>query len=116
MTTTATAPAVSLEETDALTLEALAPMPQDLIALREEKIAIQERIDALETRKKEIRDIFGQRLLDDGLQGYLLHGKVHARRTVVRSPRLDSKALKDKHPRIYAAFVKITESVRIVVD
>lgn len=116
MTATASAPALPLDEQAAALAEGIAEMPADLVALREEKIALQERKDALESRIAEIRDIFGKRLEEDGLQGYTYHGKVHARRSEVRTPRLDTKALKEKHPKIFAAFTKVTESVRVVIN
>lgn len=116
MTDTLTAPAVQLDETEAAQLEGLAPMPQDLISKRQERLALKEQRDAIQARMDEIRDEFGARLEAEGLQGFVLNGKVHARRSVVQTRRVDSKKLKEKHPQIWRAFSILTESVRIVVD
>ena len=107
------APAVTLDETEAAAAEALAPMPADLVALRERKLKLAEQRDLLNEQIDEIKGIFATRLVEDGLQGYVLAGKVHARRSLVRTSRLDSKKLKEKHPRIFAAFQTVTETVRI---
>jgi len=116
MTTTITAPGITLNEAEAAAAEGIAAMPADLVALRNEKIQLDEQISALEARKKEIRDIFGARLESMGLQGFSLNGKVHARRSEVHTTRLDSGKLKEKHPKIWAAFAKVTDSVRVVID
>lgn len=103
------------EEDEAAALEGLAKMPEDLIPLREEKIALDEQIDALTARKKEIQDTFGKRLDERGLVGFLLNGKVHARVTVGTRTGIDGKKLKDEKPSIWKKYLKTTayRSVRI---
>jgi hypothetical protein len=116
MTTIIDAPAITLDETEAAAHEALAPMPADLIALRAEKLLLDQQIDALKERKDAIRDIFGKRLEDLGLQGFVLNGKVHARRSEVHTGRLDGEALKKRHPKLYAQFLKFTDSIRVTIN
>jgi hypothetical protein len=114
--TTLTAPAITLDEQDAAQDEALAPMPADVIALRERKLALQAQIDLLQEEIGVIKDTVGKKLEDAGLQGYVLGGKVHARRSEVITNRLDSQRLKEKHPQIWRAFIKPTHSVRVVIN
>lgn len=103
-------------EVEAALDEGLAEMPADLIPLRNEKLALDEQIDLLTARKKEITDAFGERLKTDGLQGFMLYGKVHARRSEVTNSRVDSKKLKTEMPHVFAKFLKVTKSVRITVN
>lgn len=114
--TTITAPGVTLDETEAAEAELLAPMPADVIALRERKLTLQAQVDLLNEEIGKIKDTVGQRLQEEGLQGYMYGGKVHARRSIVVSKRVDSKKLKEKHPRIWAAFLTTTESVRVTIN
>ncbi len=104
------------EELEAAALEGIIDMPDDLIALRNEKLALGEEIDRLTSRKKEITDAFGERLKSEGMQGFILYGKVHARRSEVSTSRVDSKKLKDEMPHLHAKYLKVTKSVRVVVN
>lgn len=105
-----------LTEAEAAELEGLAPMPADLIELREEKLALDKQIEELEGRKNEIKEIFGKRLEADGMQGFLLHGKVHARVTYGTRHGVDSKKLKEKMPHIWAQFMKITKYRSVTIN
>lgn len=103
-------------EQEAALLEGLAEMPEDLVPLREKRLKLKAKIDTLQQEADEIRDTFGTRLESEGLQGYMLHGKVKARRTDVTNTRADSKMLKADFPEIWAKVVKVTKSVRVVID
>ena len=103
-------------EVEAALLEGLAEMPADLIPLRNEFLANKEAADALKARQDEIKSTFADKLVEEGLQGFLLHGKVHARRSEVTNTRIDSNALKEKLPHIWQQFVKTTKSVRVTVN
>lgn len=116
MTTTLTAPAVTLDETEAAEAEGIATMPSDLVALRERKLVLDAQKAVIEEELTAIRDTFGKRLLEAGLQGYTFGGKVHARRSEVLTNRIDTEKLKAKHPQIYRAFLKATTSVRVVIN
>ena len=96
--------------------EGLAPMPAHLIPLRDESNDLKEQIEALTARRDEIKDIFSKTLESNGLQGFLLNGKVHARRSKVTNTRLDAKKLKEEHPLLHAKYVIITQSVRVVIN
>lgn len=119
MTTTMsciTAPPVPLDETEAAQLEALATMPADLVILRNRKLELDEEVAARRVEIDRIKAVFDARLQADNVQGYVLNGKVHGRRSEVTTTRVDSAALKEKHPRIYKAFLKVTKSVRITIN
>lgn len=100
----------------AAALEGLAVMPAHLIPLRDEFLSLKDQLDKLEARKNEIRDIFGEELKAGGFQGFLLYGKVHARRSPVTNTTVDGKKLKDKMPHIWKEFIKVTNSVRVTIN
>lgn len=108
--------ATKAEEAEAQLAEGLAPMPEDLIALRQEKLELDEKLDELAARKREIQDTFGERLQDAGLVGFMLHGKVHARRKNGTRTDVDRKRLKDELPEVYANYLKTTEYVSITIN
>jgi predicted phage-related endonuclease len=108
--------AVEAEIAAAAELEGLAPMPEDLIALRAEKLLIDQEKDKLEARLREIKDTFGDRLTADGLQGYILNGKVKARRSPGTRTSVDGKRLKEELPHIYQNFLKTTPYVSINIS
>lgn len=103
------------EELDAAELESIVPMPEDLIPLRQEKLALDAQLEVLEARKKEIQEIFGKRLDEMGKVGFILHGKVHARVSQGTRSDIDKKKLKEQMPHIYAQFLKVIKyrSIRI---
>lgn len=103
-------------ELEAQLNEGLAPMPAEMIALREESNVLKEQIDALTARRNEIKEIFGKHLEDEGLQGFLLNGKVHARVTYGTRTTVDSKELKEKMPHIWKKFLKTTKYTSITVN
>lgn len=103
-------------EAAAAELEGLAQMPDDLVKLREEKLKLDKQLEKLQARKKEIQDTFGQRLKDDGLVGYLLHGKVHARRSQHTRTGVDSKRLKEELPVVYKNYLKVTSYTSVTVN
>lgn len=114
--TRTTAPPVPLDEAEAAQLEALADMPADLVTLRNRKLELDEEVSARKVEIDRIKAIFDARLQADNVQGYVLNGKVHGRRSEVTTTRVDSALLKEKHPRIYKAFLKVTKSVRITIN
>ncbi len=114
-TTRTTAPPVPLDETEAAELEALAPMPDDLLPLRNRKLKIDEQMEKLEFELKKIKDEFDDRLKADGLDGYTINGKVRGRRSSFKRFTINSKLLKEKHPRIYKAFLTETPVVSIKI-
>lgn len=97
----------------AAALEGLAPMPDDLIPLRTRRLALMKRRDKLDEELDQIRDEFAERLEEDNLQGFILDGKVRARRSEVHNTRLDTKAIKAELPDVFAKYSKVTKSVRI---
>lgn len=103
-------------EQEAALLEGLAQMPDHLIPLRNEYLANKEAADELKARQDEIKAKFADELVESGLQGFILHGKVHARRSEVTNTRIDSTGLKEKMPHIWQQFVKTTKSVRVTVN
>lgn len=104
------------EELQAQLDEGLAPMPEDMVELREESRSLKEQIDALTARRNEIKDLFGERLEAEGLQGFLLHGKVHARVTYGTRTSVDSKELKAQMPHIWKRFLKTTSYRSVTID
>lgn len=108
--------ATKAEEAEAQMAEGLAPMPEDLVALRQEKLELDDQIDALNARKEEIKDIFGEKLKDEGLVGFMLHGKVHARRSNRTRTDVDRKRLKDELPEVYKNYLKTTSYVSITIN
>jgi predicted phage-related endonuclease len=98
---------------DAALAEGLAPMPDHLIPLRDEYLSLKDEKDSLAERQDEIKAAFDAALKDDGLQGFILYGKVHARRSDVTNTRVNAKLLKEKMPHIYSKFLTVTKSVRI---
>ena len=104
------------EETEAAALEGLAPMPADLIPLREEKRQLDEQLEVLNNRVSEIKETFGKRLEEAGLQGFLLNGKVHARVSHGTRHTIDSKKLKEQMPHIWERFMRATKYRSIRVD
>lgn len=103
------------EEIEAAALEGIAPMPEDLIALREEKLLLDLQIEQLEGRKKEITAIFGARLQEDGLKAYSLNGKNHATASEFTEHRIDSKLLKNEMPHIFQKYAPARDVRRITV-
>lgn len=107
---------INTEINEAALEEGLAPMPADLIPLRDEMVALKEAMEQLEGRKKEIQEVFGKRLDEEGLVGFLLNGKVHARLTKGTRHTVDSKKLKEKMPHIWQQFLKVTAYRSVRVD
>jgi predicted phage-related endonuclease len=103
-------------DTEAALAEGLAPMPAHLIPLRDESNELKEQIDKLQERRDEIKSIFGKTLESEGLQGFILHGKVHARRSSVTSTNVDAKRLKTERPDVWAEFIRVVKSVRVTVN
>lgn len=104
------------QEADAAELEGLAPMPEDLVPLRNEKLLLDEEVGRLNARLREIKDAFGGRLQEENLQGFILDGKVHARRTPGTRTSVDSKKLKDDLPHIYKEYLRTTSYVSINIS
>jgi len=103
-------------EVEAAELEGLAPMPEDMVALRDEANALRDEIDRLNERRNEIKETFGKYIEDNGLQGLVLHGKVHARVTYGTRHGVDSKKLKEEMPHIWSRFLKATKYRSVTVN
>ena len=116
MTDTITAPAVTTDETEAAALEGILPMPADLVPLRQEKLDLDTQIAMLRERVEEIKATFATRAEADGVQGYVLEGKVHARISQVITNRIDSDKLKKTLPHIFNQFIKTTTSQRVTIN
>lgn len=101
---------------DAALAEGLAPMPADLVSLRNESLSLSAEIDRLTARRDEIKASFSKRLEEDGLKGYILDGKVHARITQGNRSTIDSKQLRDAMPHIYAQYLRITPYTSIKIN
>lgn len=102
-------------EAEAAELEALAPATAEVRKLVSVYHAAVARKEAAEEARVSARDRLGALLDADGLQGFTVGGKVVARASTVRTPRLDTAKLKAKHPRIFAMFTVVTVSKRITV-
>ena len=118
MTTTitrTTAPPVPLDETEAAQLEGLAPMPSDLVPLRERKLQLANEIAALEEELEQIKGTFNQRMKAAGVVGFTLLGKVRSRISTYDHPWIDQDDLRTRHPRIYKSVLRKTpvESTKI---
>lgn len=96
-------------EAEAAELEGMLPMPEELIPLREEKLFLDEEIEKLQARKREIQDTFGRALEEAGAQGFVLNGQVHARHVVQMRSTVDSKLLKEKFRHIWTQVLRTTE-------
>lgn len=105
-----------LTEQEAALAEGLADMPGDLIPLRSEYLALKEQRDAITQAMDDIKGTFADRLKEDGLSGFILGGKVHARVSDVTNTRVDSKRLKAEMPTIHAKFLVVTKSQRVTVN
>ena len=105
-------------EVEAAELEGLLPVDADhelqgkILLAR----ALKQRRDLATAEYNAAKDELGAALAAANLQGFTLEGKVVVRRSFVRTPRFDSKGFKEKHPKLYAAFVNVTESIRITID
>jgi len=99
---------IDQEIAEAAELEGLAPMPAELEGLRLEKLEIDKQKALLEQRLTEIKDEFGKRLEADGLQGYVVDGKVHARVSHGTRTGVDAKKLKAEMPHIWSKYLKTT--------
>jgi len=106
----------AVAELEAAELEGLVPITAEQLAAVRKYRRITKRIAELEAERKDIRDDFNHGLSVLGLQGLLHKGKVLVRRSVVHTPRINTKLLKERHPKIAAEVTEITESVRITVN
>lgn len=104
------------EELEAALDEGLAPMPAHLIPLRQRAIKLKEQIDKLTAERNEIKEIFGKELDEAGLQGFVLHGKVHARVSHGTRTMVDSRELKAKMPQVWKRFLKTTKYRSVTVN
>lgn len=101
---------------EAALLEGLAPMPEDLIPLRDEKMLLDEEIKRLEARKADIRDVFDERLKDAGLKAYMIGDEVRARRSEGQTTTLDSKLLKKEMPHVFTKYARTKPNVRVTIS
>lgn len=117
MDTTLAGPAVTLIESEAQLQEGLLAIDGDVPLLLKVK-----EFDTLRAQKKEldkqmdvIKRDFGATLEANGLQAFTVGGKAIVRLSEVTTHRLDSEKLKLKHPRIWAAFQKVTVAKRVTI-
>lgn len=97
-------------------LEGLAPMPTNIEQLRTEKLMIDKQKEILEARLAEIKAEVGQELEANGLNGFILNGKVHARLTKGTRTTVDGKKLKDEMPHIYPQYLKVTPYQSVTIN
>lgn len=105
-----------LNEQEAALNEGLAEMPADVRQMRDEWLELKRQADNLNEVRNRLRDTIAERMKEDGVQGYVLDSKVKARTTSVTSVGVDSKALKEQMPTVWAKFSKITKSVRVTIS
>lgn len=103
-------------EVEAAVLEGLAPMPEDLVPLRNRANELKEQIDQLTDARNSIKEIFGKRLEAESLQGFVLNGKVHARVSHGTRNSIDTKRLKAERPDIWAQYLKVTKYKSVTVN
>lgn len=117
MDTLATAPAVTLLESEAQQQEGLFAIDND-VALQlkiKEFDTLREQKKELDLKMDKIKRDFGATLEANGLQAFTVGGKAIVRLSEVTTHRLDSEKLKLKHPRIWAAFQKVTVAKRVTI-
>lgn len=111
------APAVTLIEAEAQEQEGLLAIDDNI----ELQLKVKE-FDTLRKQKKELdaqmdvikRDL-GATLEANHLQAFTVGGKAIVRISDVETRTVDSKKLKEKHPKIWLAFLKITQSKRVTI-
>lgn len=103
------------EETEAALDEGLAPMSDEVKALRMEKLAIDEQMDALRDRLTSIKSAVDEHMHNDGVVGYTLGGKVKARKSHGTRTSVDGKRLKEELPAVWSNYLKTTEYVSITI-
>lgn len=69
----------------------------------------------LASDKAEVRKAILAEITERGAQALEVHGSVVARKSQVTKTGLDSKTFKVTHPRLWAKFSKVTESVRLTI-
>lgn len=106
---------LSTEQTEAALVEGLAEMPEDLIPLRLQYLALKDQRDDVLNQMDQIKSTFASRLKEQGLQGFLLYGKVRSRLSKVTNSRVDSKRLKDELPAVHAKYLVVTKNERVNV-
>lgn len=97
-------------------LEGLAPMPANIEALRTEKLMLDKQKEIIDARLAEIKAAVGNELETEGLNGFILNGKVHARLTKGTRTTVDGKRLKDELPHIYPQYLKVTPYQSITIN
>lgn len=102
-------------EAQAAELEGLKPANAAVLRL----ITAHEDAKAAKVAAEKLRDAAAKelgKLLESGdLQGFTYGGKVVVRLSTVRTPRFENERFKLSHPRLWAAFTKITVSKRLNV-
>lgn len=103
------------EEVEAQELEGLAPMPPELVALRERKLEIDKLMGDLKEELDGIKGKVDEELTARGLQGFTLHGAVKARKSPGTRSSVDAKKLKEEMPAVYQKYLRVTKyfSIRI---
>lgn len=97
------------EELEALALEGKAPINDELQALREEYLRLNDEKKAIETKQSAIKAAARKIYAEKGVSDFVdENGKNLIGEFDSTSIKVDSKALKVAHPRIYKRFV--TES------
>lgn len=96
--------------------EGLAPMPEDLVPLHAEALAIKKQIEKLEGRLTEIKGTFDAKLQGEGLKAFLLHGKKKAKRMVTRRTFIHQAELAKEMPHIYEQYSYKKDVVSIRLD
>ena len=113
-----TAPAVTLVEVEAQAQEGLVPIDHNvelLLAIKEFNTLRKQKAD-IDVKMDVIKRSLGATLEENHLQAFTKGGKAIVRLSNVEVRTVDSKLLKEKHPKIWLAFLKITQSKRVWID
>lgn len=118
MTDVKTAPAIELDEDEALELENLLAVDTDpatialIMSFKAHREARNNATKELEKLKAKIL----KQITAAGKQGLTIGGRVEARRSVVVQTRVDPEKLKQEMPEVWAKFAVPSTSIRLTVS
>ena len=108
-----------LDETVAAELEGLSALTPEQDAIRQKWLALDAAEKELKARKAALRDELGAHLVEGGLSGLTVDGKVVVRLSNVTTLALDTAALKKSDPNLFASlmerFTKVTRAERVSI-
>lgn len=108
---------VTLVEAEAQELEGLCAVDTNTVVLLKIKEfdTLREQKKAIDLKMDVIKRNLGATLEKNHLQAFTVGGKAIVRLSEVTTHTLDSIKLKAKHPRIWAAFQKVTVAKRVTI-